>query len=397
MILTKKQEESIRIAVDRYRRGERYTCIAGFAGTGKTTVLSHIIQSLPGINPQTDVCCCSFTGKAVKVLEKKGLPNTLTLHKLLYKFWVDKYGVSHHSLVEEIPYKIVCVDEISMCSADLINDLAKFKVHIICLGDPEQLPPPMGKDNLLLTSPHIFLDEIMRQEEENTIIRLSKTIRQGGGLPEHFESDNVIILPKRELNTGMLLWSDICLCATNKMRKDINNQIRTLKGFEGELQDGENVMCLSNYWEHPASNGADLTNGTFGVASNVKKFTTVIPNYIRSRIPVETKEFPIYYFNFTSVDNDDFGTITADRENFISGQHGLPSSDEYLLSVNKKYKKLVPMYFDYSYAITTHRSQGSEWDKVLIIEEQFPYGKEEHRKWLYTAVTRSSGKVVLVR
>ena len=65
--------------------------------------------------------------------------------------------------------------------------------------------------------------------------------------------------------------------------------------------------------------------------------------------------------------------------------------------MNKKTAGLVPMEFTYGYAITTHKSQGSEWDKVLVIEEKFPYDKEEHARWLYTAVTRASSRLVLIR
>ena len=57
----------------------------------------------------------------------------------------------------------------------------------------------------------------------------------------------------------------------------------------------------------------------------------------------------------------------------------------------------MPREFEYGYAITCHKAQGSEWDKVLVIEENFPWNKEEHIRWLYTAATRSSEKLVIVQ
>ena len=88
MELTKKQSEGLKIAIARYRDNEKYTVISGYAwvGTGKSTLVKFIISALgnDGINPDTDVCYTAYTGKAAEVLRKKGNPNAMTLHKLLY-------------------------------------------------------------------------------------------------------------------------------------------------------------------------------------------------------------------------------------------------------------------------------------------------------------------------
>lgn len=65
--------------------------------------------------------------------------------------------------------------------------------------------------------------------------------------------------------------------------------------------------------------------------------------------------------------------------------------------LKNRYGKLVPKEFAYAYAITTHKAQGSEWSNVVILEEKFPFDKKEHARWLYTACTRASKKLVLVR
>ena len=86
-----------------------------------------------------------------------------------------------------------------------------------------------------------------------------------------------------------------------------------------------------------------------------------------------------------------------DNKLILEGTKTLDWKTEYKIAKNKKYSHLLPLEFNYAYAITAHKSQGSEWDKVLVIEERFPFDKEEHARWLYTACTRASSRLVLVR
>lgn len=106
------------------------------AGTGKSTLIKYLIEALPNINPDKDVVYTSFTGKAVNVLRQKGNKNVLTLHKLLYTHKLTPKGVYIRTPVPSIEYKIVVIDEISMVSKDLLNDLMKYPVHVIACGDP---------------------------------------------------------------------------------------------------------------------------------------------------------------------------------------------------------------------------------------------------------------------
>ena len=179
MQLTLKQQKGLNIALQRYKDNEKYTVIGGFAGTGKSTLVKFIISALcnEGVD-ERDVCYATFTGKAAQVLLKKGNKNVSTLHKLLYDSFPQITGGFIRKPKTEIDYKIVVVDEVSMAPKTLMDLLFRHRVHVICLGDPFQLPPvDKDQDNHLLDNPHIFLDEIMRQAAESEIIRLSSQIR----------------------------------------------------------------------------------------------------------------------------------------------------------------------------------------------------------------------------
>ena len=86
-----------------------------------------------------------------------------------------------------------------------------------------------------------------------------------------------------------------------------------------------------------------------------------------------------------------------DYQMLKEGKPFLTPEQSYQIYRRPDLKNLEPVDFNYGYAITGHRAQGSEWDKVLVFEEKFPFDKEEHARWLYTAATRASEKLVLVR
>lgn len=389
MVLTQKQELGLRIAVDRYNHHQKYTVISGYAGSGKSTLVRFIIDALHV--PEEEVCFATFTGKAAQVLLKKGNMNVRTLHKLLYKSFPKPDGTFMRIPVDEIPYKVVVVDEVSMAPKSLMELLFSYDVHIICLGDPFQLPPvDKNEDNHLLDNPHIFLDEIMRQAQESEIIRLSMDIRNGKSLKE-IKGNEVIIISKPELNTGMLTWADQILCATNATRIGINNQMRELLGKTGDPQDGDKVICLKNYWNIFASNEDPLINGTIGILKNSFSSFNQIPPYMGSgRIDTLITDF--------ITDNDScFNKLETDKMMFSTGESSLDWKTSYKLSKNPKTRHLVPLEFTYGYCVTGWKAQGSEWNKVLILEERFPFDREEHQRFLYTAVTRASEKLVLVK
>ena len=393
MELTEKQKQGLDIAVARYKNRQKYTVISGYAGTGKSTLVKFIISALPGIDPDKDVVFTSFTGKATQVLQNKGNKHTLTLHKLLYESHPRPDGTFFRRPVAGIPFKVVVVDEISMAPKTLIDLLMKYDVYVICLGDPFQLPPvDKNEDNHLLDNPHIFLDEIMRQAAESEIIQLTMKIRNGEPI-DNFKGKEVQILSRNELTTGMLTWADQVLVATNATRQSINNKMRELYNKSGDPQDGDKVICCRNYWEDESLGGSALVNGTIGHLKNTYESFIKIPPFIDGK----GQMIKTINADFLSETNELYPMVHMDKKLILEGTKSLDFKTEYRLGKNKNMQHLIPYEFTYGYAITTHRAQGSEWEKVLVIEEKFPFNKEEHARWLYTACTRASEKLVLIR
>lgn len=390
MILTKKQEEGLKIAIERYKHREKYTCIAGYAGTGKSTLVRFIVEALN--IPDYEICYATFTGKAAQVLLKKGNKNVSTLHRLLYDSFPKPDGSFYKRPVVDVPYKIVIVDEVSMAPKSLMKLLFKYNCHVICLGDPFQLPPiDKEEDNHLLDNPHIFLDEVMRQAAESEIIRLTMDIRAGKNISYNPNGKEALVLDKSQLNTGMLQWADQILVGTNAARVNINNQMRKLLGRGPRPENGDKVICLRNYWDFFADNEDPLVNGTIGYLSDTFEYFVRLPRYVGQQ------DINVLQGHFVSDSNADFGNLEMDTQMILTGNKCIDWKTAYKLSKNPAYKGLVPLEFTYAYAITCHKSQGSEWDKVLVLEEKFPFDKQEHARWLYTACTRASEKLVLVR
>ena len=396
MELNEKQKNGLTLALQRYKNKEKYTVIAGYAGAGKSTLVRFIIEELKtyGVK-ETDVCFACFTGKAAQVLLKKGNKNVITLHKLLYKSIPKESGGFVRIPNPSIPYKIVVVDEVSMAPKTLMDLLFKHNVYVICLGDPFQLPPVDKKeDNHLLDAPHIFLDEIMRQAQESEIIQLSMAIRENRPI-EVFQGKEVQIFNKEELNTGMLTWADQILVATNATRVSINTQMRKLLNFGEQPQDGDKIICLRNYWDCFSDNEEPLVNGTIGILKDSFLTKRYLPNTTKSTDGLSYIDLIIG--DFISDSGMYFHSLEMDKKMIDTGEFSLDWKTVYQLNRNPKTRDIPPLEFTYGYAITCHKAQGSEWDKVLVIEEKFPFDKIEHARWLYTAITRSSEKLVLVR
>ena len=393
MELTEKREKGLETILTRYNLGLKYTTIAGYAGTGKSTLVKFAIAAL-GVR-EDRVAYATFTGKAAEVLRKKGNTGACTLHKLLYDHFPKPGGGFIRKPKTSLDYDVVVVDEVSMAPKSMIDMLLSHRVYVIFLGDPFQLPQ-INKDEShdILENAHIFLDEVMRQAAESEIIQISMKIRNGEPI-DFMKGKEVIIIPKSELVEGHLTWADQILCGTNATRENINRQMREIYGFSGLPQDGEKMICLRNYWDDCADNGDALVNGTTGILRNPFETFRMIPNYI----PIDNHRMDVIQGDFVTSDGSTFNSVEMDKKLLIDGVKCI-TDGKILFRLGKLKNKIgdiVPREFAFGYAITTHKAQGSEWDKVLVIEEKFPFSKEEHARWLYTAVTRASERLVLVR
>ena len=395
MELTRKQEEGLKIVLDRYKHKEPYSCIAGFAGTGKSTLVTHIIDAL-GIDKNL-VCYAAYTGKAANVLHRKGCQNAQTLHRLIYHSYPRNDGTFFHKIKRPLdrPYKLIVIDEISMVPEEMWQILLSHGIHVLCLGDPGQLPPVKAISNTVLDHPHIFFDEVIRQAQSSDIYRLSMEIREHKPL-NYFMGEEARILSWNDFmnNQGMLGWADQIICAKNVTRININHKMRhDLYGWDDPLpQPGDKIICLRNNWDFINPAGDSLINGITGTIDDItyknrecfcynpSMFATFIPDWVNVDDPI-------------MLDMNSFKNVRMDRKLYMEGEPFVNKNN-----FSKVPRQFRPNEFDYGYAITCHKSQGSEFDKVLVFEE-FMKGDttEKHARWLYTAVTRAAKKLVVIK
>lgn len=391
IVLTKKQQEALDRIVERYAVGERYTTISGYAGSGKTTVVRMAIEAL-GVN-ENEVVHATLTGKAAQVLQRKGNKNCETLHKLLYKTHMTPTGYIRQKNMS-IPYKVVVVDEVSMVSNDMLNHLMILEnnPYLIFLGDPYQLPPIETKDkNALLQVPHVFLDEIMRQAQESDIIKVSMDIREGKKL-KPFLGKDIRIYSKKDFDENMLEWADQILVATHNQRREINDLVRSRMGRGPEPEIGDKIISGKNNWEKLSQMGESLVNGTIAyLGPHITSTFIKPPHYVKHKDIV-----PVFAGEITLDTGDVMKDMIISKEEIVTGNPVFDFQDQYQMGKRKRDMYKIPSFFEYGYAITVHRAQGSQWDNVLIFEDRFPFSREEHNRWLYSAVTRGAEKVVVI-
>lgn len=379
MELTKLQEQGLKIACERYKNKEPYTVIAGYAGTGKSTLVEFIINALNLY--EDEVAYIAYTGKASLVLQNKGCEGAMTSHKLLYNTREKVDGTFVHIPKDKLDqkYKLIIVDEISMLPDELWQLLLSHKVPVIALGDNFQLPP-IGDDNHVLDKPHIFLDEVMRQAKENPIIRLSMDIREGKWV-DYGGPKEARVMHKEDVSQRLLIGADQVLCGKNSTRHSLNSQMRRFKWgdkYTDSPINGDKVICLKNAWGTLSNDSSPLINGMIGKIENIN---------IR-----DSKYFhPALMAKFVSECNGFFNSVDMDYKLLTTGEPTI-NKDNYM----KFPKQLRPYEFAYGDCITVHKSQGSQWDKVLIFDEWLG-NRQYHARWLYTAITRAAEKVVIAR
>lgn len=289
----------------------------------------------------------------------------------------------------EADYKLIVVDEVSMLPVDMWELLLSHGIYVIACGDPFQLPPiDKSKDNHVLDNPHIFLDEVMRQAKESDIITTSMDIREGRVI-KPFRGNDIQIFSKKDLISGMYDWADEILVATNRNRFDINEFMRLEAGRGTEPEVEDKIICLRNSWDTISDKENPLINGTVGYLRG-SHMTQVEYKELR-----DTHIAPVLVAEIVTPSGDCYFDVPIDYTALTTGKKFFTPQQEYYIS-KRKDNPMLPIEFNYGYAITAHRAQGSQWDKVLVVEEGFPFDKEEHARWLYTAVTRAAEKLTLV-
>lgn len=396
--LTREQKQIVNAAEDFFHSstGAQHMCISGYAGTGKTTVMGSLGYRLLNDNPSLSIAWCAPTGKASSVLRTKledfGALNERshvhTVHGHIYSLNFIKDGKYDWSKrTGKFPYDLIIVDEASMVTGRMFNDLLSFGKKVLFVGDAGQLPPVGDKPFSGLKDTEFKLTTVQRQALENPIIRVATMAHQGEPIPRGSIGENFCkVAPRSSAATsirdmflkGMLEKDVMILCARNKTRQAINRVARMALGFSGKLPNqNEKLLCLRNEHKFDVYNGQivsvedafTLTSGDSCYALIIKGADDPILAYAGALHAQDGKEIRTHM----AADAEDIGKCLA-------------------LSLQDS-----PALFDFGYALSVHKSQGSEWDAVLLYDECMPQmTDEEYACWLYTGITRAKHKLCII-
>ena len=355
--LTKEQQEAIIALVNGVRQGRSIQTLGGYAGTGKTTLIATLLDTIPDIFQNLVISVCAFTGKAANVLRRKGVASASTIHSLIYEARRDpSTNKIEFTLRESLPCDLIIVDEASMVGKDLYDDLLSFNLPTIFVGDHGQLEP-VGSDFNLMKFPDYRLESIHRNAGE--ISRFAEWVRNGNkAIMFPVEEGKIEFLKKWDIDERNL-WTDTdqIICAYNKTRVQTNDLVRKKLHHTQRLEIGERVMCLRNNREHAVFNGMQ---------------GTILSHYKKGRR------------NF--MDLDSYGNLF----------YGVPYEptqfgQEKTLPMESRDD---PIPFDYAYCITGHKSQGDQFPSVMVFEQICT--RWDHKRWAYTVASRAEEKVYWV-
>lgn len=385
---------------DDYTNQQQVFRLFGYAGSGKTTLAKHLAASC-GITH-----FAAFTGKAAYVLQTKGCPAT-TIHSLIYqpkdksqaglldleakylamveklqkenkdpdldeeciklRFALNQARKEHakpfFQLNMESPLRgadLCVIDEVSMVDSVIGRDLESFGCKILCLGDPAQLPPIFGAGYFTNCEPDVMIKEIHRQAQGNPIIDLATIVRKEGDLKYGTYGESSVV-PWANLDPEFCMGFDQILVGKNVTRHAINKRIRTLKGRSDWVPvPGDRLVCLKNDHER------GLLNGAIWICVDVAEYDEKSVSMV-----IRDENSPVEQ------------TVHALSAHF--------SGDEVPWQLKRGYDE-----FAYGYALTVHKSQGSQWNSVLVFDESAVF-REDRFKWLYTGITRAAERVTVVK
>lgn len=332
---------------------KRITTCGGYAGTGKTTLVQKLSQKL------SSWAVCAYTGKAAEILRRKGIEEASTIHSLIYvpkkdsagNLILDKNGNPIFILNDHLEIGGFIVDEASMVSKEIYDDLLTFKKPIIFVGDHGQLKP-IGTDIYVMQDPDYKLETIHRNAGE--IAHFGEYIRKGNK-PSHFSYKNkkcVEFISKVDAFEYSHKVEQV-ICAFNKTRVQVNQTARKNLGLKGDFPVvGDKIICLRN------NKLSKVFNGMQGVVEHLYDKPKN-----KMRFKTHTESIDIFF----------------DPSQF--------NKEKYNFSLNRE----DPDPVDFCYGTTCHKSQGDEYEDGIVIEQKCDLW--DHVRWAYTAATRFKSKV----
>ncbi len=360
--------------------------IGGFAGVGKSSLLGVFAAET-----KLRVAYCAFTGRAASVLQRKlrvagCMSPVSTIHRLIYLPVIDSkteevLGWRKRERLDGID--LIVIDEASMVSGKMLDDLKVYGKPILAVGDHGQLPPVMDSGDLM-KSPDLRLEKIHRQAESSPIIQFSKVVRETGCLDRRLaDGDKIRFASRRDieavlaeayfsasivstLNVGVLCW-------TNETRIRLNGYARRCLKFRGVPNQGEVVICLKN--APPLYNGMRGILATPGELQDYKVVASV--GFPEEGLPPVFLEMFAGQFNrkatYKSIDELRARGVIVDS------------------------MKAAGSLFDFGYALTCHKSQGSQFNHAIVyVDRREEPNSDDWRRWAYTAVTRASDRLTVL-
>lgn len=419
--------------------------INGFAGTGKTTLIKAVIDSLQELG--LNYSLMAPTGRAAKVLSNYTSKPAFTIHKKIYRQrnvqdGIQKFGMNFNA-AQNVVY---IVDEASMLSdstsentifgsGSVINDLFRFifnehKCKLLLIGDTAQLPPIGSPNspaldanyietNFFKTPAYVTLHTVIRQAEDSGILSNATTIRQMldsetislpklKTFPDVESIDGSMLLEALESSHDKVGIQDtIVITRSNKMANRYNDGIRRMILWkDSTICKGDYIMVVKNnyYWTEKEKDLSFIANGDIAEIVSIDKYEDL---YGFNFADV-TLKFPDYQDMELSVKiildtlSSESASLTYEQSNKLYTE----VCSDYAEIKNKKtlYEKIKkdPYYnalqIKFAYAITCHKAQGGQWKHVYIDHGFFTdeMVDKEFVRWLYTAFTRATEKVYLV-
>jgi exodeoxyribonuclease-5 len=238
-----------------------------------------------------------------------------------------------------------------------------FECPLLVLGDPAQLPPIQGGGFFTDAKPDAMLTEVHRQAQDDPIVRLSMEIRAGNSLAEGQYGETQVVR-RGDLDPKRVLRADQVLVGRNVTRRAYNARLRERRGFADALpMAGDKLVCLRNNRRKGLFNG-----GLWQVAERPTTRRQILRLRLRPDEGAGAKGVK----------------VSVRPECFTGGVEKLEWPQR------KKYDE-----FDFGYVLTVHKSQGSQWDDVVLFDESFAF-PDSRERWLYTGITRAAKRLTVV-